>query len=165
MRIWLKNNPGSCCHKLAGCSPERNLCRVAGGTSSSYPPWPAARGCLCSLKASARGEKASSWLRPSLGWAQPPTPHPRRRMRMGRSWGMSTVWVSRQESAGSGAGDARGAPEALPKDRAVNCYLSNQAVSRLPGVKQRWWKVSCCQSEKWHRRGPFLLGSFCWECE
>lgn len=83
----------------------------------------------------------------------------------GKELGMSTVWVSRQESAGSGAGDARGAPEALPKDRAVNCYLSNQAVSRLPGVKQRWWKVSCCQSEKWHRRGPFLLGSFCWECE
>lgn len=78
---------------------------------------------------------------------------------------MPTVWVTRQESAGSGAGDTRGAPEALPKDEAVNCYLSNQAVCRLPGVKQRRWKVSYCQSEKWHHRGPSLLGNLCWECE
>lgn len=57
---------------------------------------------------------------------------------------MSTVWVTLQESAGSGAGDACGTPEALPKGKAVNCYLSNLAVSRLPGVKQRQWKVSYC---------------------
>lgn len=72
---------------------------------------------------------------------------------------MSTVWVPRQESTGCGAGDARVAPETFPKDKAVNCYLSNQAVSRLPGVKQRQWKVSYCQSEKWQHRGPSLLGN------
>lgn len=66
-------------------------------------------------------------------------------------------------STPSGAGAERGTPEALPKDEAVNCYLSNQAVSRLPGVRQWLWKVSQCQSEEWHRQGPSLLGNFCCE--
>lgn len=66
-------------------------------------------------------------------------------------------------STHSGVGAEHGTPEALPKDEAVNCYLSNQAVSRLPGVRQWQWKVSRCQSEEWHRWGPSVLRNFCCE--
>lgn len=63
-------------------------------------------------------------------------------------------------STHSGVGAEHGTSEALPKDEAINCYLSNQAVSRLPGVRQWQWKVSRCQSEEWHWWGPSVLGDF-----
>lgn len=88
---------------------------------------------------------------------KPTTTLPCERMN-GKELGMLTVWVTGQERAGSGAGDAHDAPEALPKDKAVNCYLSNQAVSRLPAVKQH--RGRCLTARV---RSGIIGAPLCWE--
>lgn len=134
----VKNSPGISCHALAAplgqpCEELHHqwdtltLCILSSITGVSVPPW---------SECQRRGSTSTALAEPGLGWQHGAAHHhPCRQQDEGwaGAGGCPQFGLHGRRSALAPEQGRRSAPEALPKDRAVNCYLSNEAVSDCLG--------------------------------